>query len=444
MIAAWMANAALLAVGLSAIALGVERIVAGRLPVTRIVWLLAMLASALAPVILFIARDPRVQWVDASPVVTMSAAANGQSASAVPRVDVDVVVMSMWAGASIAIAAWLFAIHVGLRRRIRSWKRATLEGNQIVVSPDFGPAVVGVFRSEIVLPQWALALSADDQRLVIAHEQEHTRAHDPLAHLTGLALAVLVPWNLVLWWQFRRLRLAIEIDCDARVVRHHVRDRVRYGELLLAAHSNGVRHGAGVLSLGHPRSALGRRVEALLSNRRSAVRRSLGVGAAFALGGASLAFVSPPTRTIVLTREPVSVAGPQTQVSVIASEGERIDSIARAPVPRATRNRRSMPVLSTTLPPLHVTRAESFDVTSGVKAAPLPVPSRRPGGVVRAAVPSARNVSDTTGAPNASVSGVARATLRRSNDTSSTRPNAPVVRPLMRDSLGRPIPPQNP
>ena len=27
-----------------------------------------------------------------------------------------------------------------------------------------------------------------------------------------------MPWNLALWWQLRRLRLAVEMDCDNRVV----------------------------------------------------------------------------------------------------------------------------------------------------------------------------------------------------------------------------------
>ncbi|UUZ52386.1 hypothetical protein LP419_22985 [Massilia sp. H-1] len=43
-------------------------------------------------------------------------------------------------------------------------------------------------------------------------------ARDP--QLLGLALLVLVamPWNLPMWWQLRRLRHAIEVDCDARVL----------------------------------------------------------------------------------------------------------------------------------------------------------------------------------------------------------------------------------
>ena len=35
--------------------------------------------------------------------------------------------------------------------------------------------------------------------------------------VTALTL-ILAPWNVALWWQLRRLRLAVEMDCDRRVV----------------------------------------------------------------------------------------------------------------------------------------------------------------------------------------------------------------------------------
>ena len=35
----------------------------------------------------------------------------------------------------------------------------------------------------------------------------------------ALLVAMLLPWNLPIWWQLRRLRFAMEVDCDARVVR---------------------------------------------------------------------------------------------------------------------------------------------------------------------------------------------------------------------------------
>ena len=44
---------------------------------------------------------------------------------------------------------------------------------------------------------------------------------------------VCTPWNVPLWWQFRRLRYAIEVDCDASVLRSGG-DARQYGETLLA------------------------------------------------------------------------------------------------------------------------------------------------------------------------------------------------------------------
>jgi hypothetical protein len=50
--------------------------------------------------------------------------------------------------------------------------------------------------------------------------------------LASLIFICAMPWNLPLWWVVLRLRRAIEIDCDARVLRDG-RDPVAYGSLLL-------------------------------------------------------------------------------------------------------------------------------------------------------------------------------------------------------------------
>jgi beta-lactamase regulating signal transducer with metallopeptidase domain len=41
-----------------------------------------------------------------------------------------------------------------------------------------------------------------------------------------------MPWNPAMWWQLRRLCLAVEMDCDNRVVAA-LGDPTAYGELLL-------------------------------------------------------------------------------------------------------------------------------------------------------------------------------------------------------------------
>jgi hypothetical protein len=100
-------------------------------------------------------------------------------------------------------------------------------------------------RSEIVLPRWALALDGPSRSLLIQHEREHIRARDPLLmHASALAV-MLMPWNAALWWIHRRLRLAIELDCDARVLASgadRAVDDARYGELLLTVATRRSRH----------------------------------------------------------------------------------------------------------------------------------------------------------------------------------------------------------
>ena len=113
-------------------------------------------------------------------------------------------------------------------------RRELVSGMSVLITETAGPAVVGILRPSIVLPRWALGLDVSDRRRMLMHEAEHIRAGDPYL-LFGAALAVaIVPWHPALWWQLRRLRLAIEIDCDARVVRA-TGDSRRYRLLLVEA-----------------------------------------------------------------------------------------------------------------------------------------------------------------------------------------------------------------
>ena len=85
----------------------------------------------------------------------------------------------------------------------------------------------------MVIPEWALSLDANLRALVLHHEQEHVRARDTLPRLLSVVVPALFPWNPALWWQASRLALALEVDCDARVLDVNSR-RDRYGLLLLA------------------------------------------------------------------------------------------------------------------------------------------------------------------------------------------------------------------
>jgi beta-lactamase regulating signal transducer with metallopeptidase domain len=123
-----------------------------------------------------------------------------------------------WRMASIALALVILASAAHLSWRRRRWERGHMAGTAVYISEDCGPAVVGFLRPRIVVPRWLTKLSPDEQELVIAHERSHLGAYDTQLLTIAVCLLACMPWNLLLWWQLRRLRLAIEVDCDARVL----------------------------------------------------------------------------------------------------------------------------------------------------------------------------------------------------------------------------------
>ena len=153
----------------------------------------------------------------------------------------------------------------------------------VVVTESLGPATSGVWRPRVLVPRWVLALPAAERRYVIRHEQEHRGAHDVGVLAFAGILVCLMPWNLILWWQLRRLRLAVEQDCDRRVVAA-LGDAPAYAEVLLRvaeASSRGRRLQPGLTGgLG----MLERRFRALVAPRSQlAARRWLALAVSFAL-----------------------------------------------------------------------------------------------------------------------------------------------------------------
>lgn len=173
------------------------------------------------------------------------------------------VVVAGWALASAWVLGLVGLAHVRLRWARRRWVRGEVGGYPVYLSCDVGPAALGLFRGVIVLPEWVLGLEARMRDLVVLHEREHLRVGDPRLVWLGLGVAVAMPWNPFVWWQLHRLRLAIEFDCDVRVLRR-ARDARTYGALLLEVGRR--RSGLGLVAaaLSEPRSFLERRVLMLL------------------------------------------------------------------------------------------------------------------------------------------------------------------------------------
>lgn len=322
MIVAWIGYAMLCSAGLGALAACVERLFERRRYERRVLWLGAMATSVLVPIGLSWNARPGLATHGTGRAVGGEAiAARGVS------IDLDAVALTVWAVATLVGAAWLVVSQARLRRSLRRCNRARIDGVEVIVTRDFGPAVVGVLRPEIVLPSWVLSLDETDRRLVVAHECEHERGRDPAMQLVALAIAVAFPWNLALWWQLKRLRLAIEIDCDARVVDRHRVHPARYGELLVRAHDAAPSWTASALALVQSKSTLARRVDALLGLPRHSAARMFAAGAAGVTLASLVAFSpAPPIRRASL---PSTVAIVPSAASV-ERRPDAAPSVARA------------------------------------------------------------------------------------------------------------------
>ncbi|PCE26941.1 hypothetical protein BWP39_09130 [Paraburkholderia acidicola] len=199
-----------------------------------------------------------------------------------------------WYTVSVLMILVLLITATNLQWRKRQWTAASVCGVSVYLSADVGPAVVGLLRPRIVLPVWLLDSPPEQQAAVIAHETSHIDARDPMLLTIALCLIALMPWNLPLWWQLRRLRCAIEVDCDARVLKAGHKVAV-YGETLIAVGERQSRYIGSVAGMSESRSFLERRLKLML--RKPAKRKVL---VAVLLGCMSItlvtlaAQVSPP------------------------------------------------------------------------------------------------------------------------------------------------------
>ena len=320
---------------------------------TRGVWLAALLASAALPFALIAARD--AQPAGAAPSVSAPAesgapSASGSAPSAIPQAGIDWQQWTEWAEWSgwralldrasapavtalddallvlwLAGSAVVLVVHaaawLALRRALERWPRARIDGTEVAVSDSVGPAVFGVVDPSIIVPMWLLDASSAIKTAVIRHERAHVAAGDTRWLGAGLLAAALVPWNPVMWWQLKRLRTAVELDCDARVVRAGT-DASAYARALVAVAQRRGRLNRAMPLLAAaattgPVTQLERRVRRLLQRRKGsrALAGLFAGGAVVALAAACA--VEPPARS---PAEPVSTCAADTRAREFARE----------------------------------------------------------------------------------------------------------------------------
>jgi beta-lactamase regulating signal transducer with metallopeptidase domain len=208
-----------------------------------------------------------------------------------------------WGAASAMLATFLLISVRRLSRRAAGWPRRAHLGRQVRLAPELGPATLGLVRPQIVLPTWAVALPAQQLELILTHEEEHVRARDPLLLAIGLACAVACPWNPLLWWQHRRLRDAVEVDCDQRVLRRGAAPPT-YGDLLVSIGSRRQLAWVPATTMTGTRSLLERRLEAMKKTTlRAALPRTIGA----TVLAAGLIVVACTTEPPIVGEEPSAV-----------------------------------------------------------------------------------------------------------------------------------------
>ena len=153
------------------------------------------------------------------------------------RSNADAPLLALWALTSLLLGVQLWRAARGVQRLTAESRPTRVDGEAVRLSDRFGPASVGWRAPEVVLPAWVLTLDPPLRAMVLRHEREHCRARDPrLVWLAAFAV-VLTPWNVAVWWIAQRLRLAVELDCDARTLAawsHRPHEaRLTYGKLLL-------------------------------------------------------------------------------------------------------------------------------------------------------------------------------------------------------------------
>ena len=184
-----------LALLLSAAAWRAERTQQRRGHTTRWLWLAAIAASAIAP----------LAWLPG--VLAAMPAEQAQ-------------LKLGWFVLSSGMLMLLVLRSVWLLSHQRRWQKTSLLGTPVYLSGGIGPCVAGLLRPRIVMPVSLQLIPPRQQALLLAHAHCRLAARDPQLLALAYALIVLMPWNLPLWWQLHRLRFAIEVACDARMLAH--------------------------------------------------------------------------------------------------------------------------------------------------------------------------------------------------------------------------------
>ena len=318
---AWMVYAAVVGGIVAVGGLAMERLAAAMGQPRRIAWLAALALAVVIPLTGGWSKPVAVSVVVESgtpePAVTASAS-GGDFWSVIPALPVPgnmptgKVALLVWGAGSLASLAVLGGVLVLVARGRRRWDRRRVHGAEVYVSRRFGPALVGVARPEVVIPAWVLELEPEARGAIIRHETEHARTRDHLVLLYGGLVAAAFPWSPAIWWMYRRLRAAVELDCDQRVLASGI-EVADYGDVLLDAGSRSRDCWGFAPAMGQPESLLERRLKTMSEKRKKLSGRYGALLVAVAVGAVVVACDTPmPTEVREAFEEVMADEGTDT------------------------------------------------------------------------------------------------------------------------------------
>ncbi len=260
-----------------------------------------------------------------APALVIASARGARLAPALP---------ALAAALSATMLCSLILASLRLQRRARGWRRTRIDGLEVLLAPQAGPAVFGWWQPRVVLPEWLGRQATRARSLALAHEREHLRALDPQLLAACLLLLAALPWCVPMWWQLRRLRCAIEVDCDLRVLRAGG-DLVDYCETLIALGQHGGAQRGLMAAVPGPQSLLERRIR-IMSARpfpwsRSAAVACTALAAAFATCAVAVAAELAPAPPAA----PAAPEAPRAALAAHAAMAPRPPAAADAPPPPA-------------------------------------------------------------------------------------------------------------
>ncbi|KRB10226.1 M56 family metallopeptidase [Lysobacter sp. Root690] len=204
--------------------------------------------------------------------------------------------IAIWLLGAVAAAAWM----IRNQRRFRaSLGRLSVHSDGCLRSQcDAGlPAVIGLWRSAIVLPQdFERRFDARQCELILAHERVHLRRGDLRLNALVAVLRCVFWFNPLSHYGAARFRHDQELSCDARVIARHPGARRAYAQALFT-----IQLSAQATPLGchwghtHP---LQERIQMLKRNTNTPLRRRVGVIAVTVLACAAgaIAWAAQPAR----------------------------------------------------------------------------------------------------------------------------------------------------